>query len=190
MKTLTSNHWALFYLAVLVAGAGWIWISRAPPGSTTDGDIPAPQEGFLAPDFSLETSTGETIRLSELRGHPVLLNVWASWCAPCRAEMPALERTYQDHASQGFLILGVNATSQDDPSRAVAFTEALGLTFPILFDYQGQVYRLYQVRALPTSFFIDAQGTIQEVVVGGPMSEALLQIRVQQLFEAAPLEVR
>ena len=180
---MTSNRWMLLYALALFIGAGWIWASKAPPGSTTHGGIPAPQKGFLAPDFTLETSSGEAITLSELRGRPVLLNFWASWCPPCRAEMPAMERAYQDHQAQGFLILGVNAANQDDPAQALAFTAAQRLTFPILFDSDGEVSRLYQVRALPSSFFIDSGGVIQEVVIGGPMSEALLQIRVQQLVE-------
>jgi len=185
MKIFTSKQWSLVYALALLLSAGWVWASKAPPGSTTYGGIPAPQKGFLAPDFTLETSSGETITLSELRGRPVLVNIWATWCPPCRAEMPALERTYKERQSQGFLVLGVNATNQDDRLSALAFAADQGLTFPILFDTDGQVSRLYQVRALPSSFFIDAQGVIQEVVIGGPMSEALLQIRAQQLLEDA-----
>ena len=171
-----------FYVLILFISAFWVCISRAPIGSTTNGAIPAPQKGFLAPDFSLQNSDGDMIRLSELRGHPVLLNIWASWCSPCKAEMPALQRAYQSYASQGFLILGVNAANQDDTAQAISLVEAQGLTFPILFDENGEVSHKYQVRALPSSFFIDSQGVIQDIVVGGPMSEALIQIRVQQLI--------
>lgn len=94
-----------------------------------------------------------------------------------------MQRVYETYASQGFTILAVNATNQDQLSNAVNFAAEMGLNFPILFDHQGQISKLYQVQALPTSFFIDAQGVIQEVVVGGPMSEALLEIRVQQLLK-------
>jgi peroxiredoxin len=142
-----------------------------------------PQVGFQAPDFELENSTGETIRLSELRGRPVLVNVWASWCPPCRAEMPAMQTVYQQYQDQGFIVLAVNATDQDDRQDALDFAQEWQLSFPILFDTQGQVSRQYQVRSLPTSFFIDPQGVIREVVVGGPMAEALLRIRVEQLLE-------
>jgi len=180
---MTSSFRRLsLYTVILFSSAIWIWVSKASPNSTTNGAVPAPQKGFLAPDFNLKTSRGESIRLSELRGHPILLNIWASWCSPCKAEMPALQRTYQTHASQGFVVLGVNATNQDELSLAISFVESRGLTFPILFDENGEVSRSYRVRALPTSFFIDAQGIIQDVVVGGPMSDALLQIRVQQLI--------
>ena len=178
-----AQRWTFFSLAILILAAGWVWASRAPAGSTTAGAIPAPRQGFLAPDFSLGTSTGETIHLAGLRGRPVLINLWASWCAPCRAEMPALQRVYEDYQDQGITILAVNATDQDQVDKAIAFGQEYGLTFPILFDLDGSVSRQYLLRALPTSFFVDPQGIIREVVVGGPMSEALLRIRVEQLLE-------
>ena len=139
--------------------------------------------GFMAPDFSLLTENGDEIRLSELRGQAVLINFWASWCNPCRAEMPAMEKVYQEYQGQGFVILAINATSQDNPADAINFASQLGLSFPILFDLDGKVNSAYQVRALPTSFFVDRQGIIQEIVVGGPMSEALLRIRIENLLE-------
>lgn len=170
-------------LGLLAFAAAWIWLSRVPAGETTQGMIPAAQKGFLAPDFALETANGEVIRLSELRGRPVIVNVWASWCPPCREEMPALERVYQSYREQGAVILGVNSTAQDDRREALAFATEQGLTFPILFDTDGQVTKLYGIRALPTTYFIDAQGKIQDVIAGGPMAEALLRIRVEQLLE-------
>ena len=131
---------------------------------------------------------GEIIQLSELRGRPVMVNIWASWCMPCRAEMPALERAYQDYHAQGFEILAVNSTIQDSPQNAANFASEYGLTFKILFDDQGEVTRQYQVQALPSTFFIDEKGIINEVVVGGPMSEALLRTRVENLLKQTILE--
>jgi peroxiredoxin len=188
MSGLSSRAFTYLSILALAIGAAWAWWSRAPAHGTTGGLIPAPHMGFLAPDFALETSAGETIRLSELRGRPVVLNIWASWCGPCRAEMPALERVYQAYQEQGLEILGLNSTAQDNRQQAQAFVVEQGLTFPIVYDTDGEATRLYAVRALPTTYFIDAQGIIQEVVTGGPMSEALLRIRVEQLFEAAPQE--
>ena len=124
----------------------------------------------------------------ELRGRPVVVNVWTSWCPPCREEMPALQRVYQDYQDRGVVILGLNSTVQDTREAALAFATEQGLTFPILLDEDGEATRLYQVRALPTTFFIDAQGMIQDVIAGGPMSEALLRIRVEQLIEKSGLE--
>ncbi|MEW5872591.1 MAG: redoxin domain-containing protein [Chloroflexota bacterium] len=181
------NRSTLGTILILLAGAAWIWLSKAPPGSML-AEIPAPQTGFMAPDFTLESSTGETITLSDLRGRPVLVNLWASWCPPCRAEMPAMLRVYQDYKAQGFTLLAVNAANQDSSTAALDFAQELGLDFPILFDSQGSVAQQYQISALPTSFFIDAHGIIREVVVGGPMSEALLRIRIQQLIEETHIE--
>jgi len=180
---LKQTRWTIFSILILLLGAGWIWLSRADPGSTTAGSIPAPQVGFLAPDFSLVNQNGETVQLSELRGQPILLNFWASWCGPCRSEMPSMEKVYREVNGDGIEILAVNSTIQDDPNAANQFAQELGLTFPILFDTTGEATRQYLVRALPTSFFIDRNGIIQEIVVGGPMSEALLRIRLSGLLE-------
>lgn len=97
--------------------------------------------------------------------------------------MPAMQKAYEAYQDQGFVILAVNATNQDSRQDAVDFAGQYGLTFPILLDTSGEVSSLYQLRSLPTSFFIDRHGVIQEVVIGGPMSEALLRTRVQQLME-------
>jgi peroxiredoxin len=169
-------------IALLLVGALWIGVSTQLPGGTSNPGIPAPQEGFLAPDFTLKTLAGESITLSDLQGQAVLVNVWASWCMPCRAEMPAMERIYQEYQDDGFVILAVNATDQDSVGNARAFVEEYGLTFPILLDHDGAVGAQYQVTALPSSFFILPDGTIEEVVFGGPMAEALLRTRVETLL--------
>lgn len=183
MKSLPVNIRILLSMLVLIAGAAWIWASRSDPSETTAGKIPLPRQGFLAPDFSLQAADGQNVKLSDLRGRPVLVNLWTSWCPPCRQEMPAMQKAYVDFRDQGFEILAVNATDQDNLPDALQFATDLGLTFPILLDQQGEVSRLYQLRSLPTSFFIDRQGVIREVVIGGPMSEALLRIRIQELLE-------
>jgi peroxiredoxin len=188
MSTLSHRMNTYLSLILLLSGAIWIWWSRAPEESTTQGAIPAPQKGFLVPDFALETGDGKMVRLSELRGRPVVVNVWTSWCPPCREEMPALQRVYQDYQDRGAVILGLNSTVQDTREAALGFATEQGLTFPILLDEDGEATRLFQVRALPTTFFIDAHGVIQDVIAGGPMSEALLRIRVEQLIEKSSLE--
>ncbi len=168
---------------ILVAGLSWLFISADRTGTSTAGLIPAPQVGFLAPDFTLETLEGDSITLSDLRGKAVLVNLWATWCPPCRAEMPAIQRLHEEYKDQGFIVLAVNATNQDDLSKIPSFTGEYGLTFPILLDTTGEVSRQYQLRSLPSSYFIRRDGIIQEVVIGGPMAETLLRTRIEKILE-------
>jgi len=163
---------------ILVVGLAWIGLSADPAGHAAVANATAPQVGLRAPDFVLSSLDGNRIRLSELGGKAVVLNLWATWCPPCRAEMPALEKAYREFAADGLVVLAVNATTQDDIAAVQPFAEELGLTMPILLDAQGLVSKTYQLRSLPSTFFIDRTGAIREVVIGGPMSEALLRIRI------------
>ena len=172
-----------FFILLLLGGLAWIFASADRAGTSTAGGIPAPRQGFLAPDFTLNTTDGETVTLSELRGQAVLVNLWATWCPPCRAEMNAIQKLYNEYKSQGFTVLAVNMTYQDDFSAIAPFVGQNDLTFPILLDETGDMARKYELRSLPSSFFIDRNGTIQEVVIGGPMSEALLRTRVESILE-------
>ncbi len=173
----------VLFILILLAGVAWTLLSADRLGASTAGRIPAPRAEFLAPDFTLRTPTGESVRLSELRGQAVLVNLWATWCPPCRAEMPAIQKLYEEYRDQGFSVLAVNMTYQDDPFAIVPFVQENGLTFPLLLDETGEVAHLYELRSLPSSFFIDREGVIQEVVIGGPMSEALLRTRIESLLE-------
>jgi len=170
-------------IVLLAAGLAWIFLSADRSGTLAGGRPPAPQEGFPAPDFTLATTTGREKTLSELRGQVALVNFWATWCPPCRSEMAAIQEVYDRYMERGFVVLAVNATRQDTLSSIAPFTDEFGLTFPIPLDVSGAVERLYEVKSLPTSFFIDAAGVIREVVIGGPMSEALLQSIVEGLLE-------
>jgi cytochrome c biogenesis protein CcmG/thiol:disulfide interchange protein DsbE len=172
-------------LVLLALGLVWIGISRVDPGSVTAGRVPAPQAGFLAPDFTLETLGGQPTSLSNLRGQPVVINFWASWCPPCRSEMPAIQ-IIQDEYQGSISILAVNSTNQDTLENIQAFLGEFGLSFPVLLDQAGSVNRLYKVTSLPTTFFIDAQGIIREVVIGGPLTEAGLRARIESLSQVGP----
>ncbi len=180
-----SSATRLGYFLILLAGFGWIFLS-APPHGKTESAAPAPQAGFSAPDFELETLNGQKVRLSDLRGQVVLINIWASWCPPCRAEMPAIQAAYADYKDQGFTVLAVNSTAQDTLSALQTFTSGYNFTFPILLDGEGTVTRAYQVQSLPSSFFVGRDGIIREVVIGGPMAEALLRSRIQNLLAEKP----
>ena len=129
--------------------------------------VQAPTLGSVAPDFALQTLDGETIRLSDLRGKGVVLNFWASWCIPCRREMPELVRVYETHRTEGLEILALNVTAQDSLPAVQAFVEELQLPFPVLLDKTGTVSTdLYQLRGLPTSVFINQEGVMVRIYVG------------------------
>ncbi len=176
--------WRGLMALLLVAGLAWIALSRVPGEEiTTRHDRPPqPQRGFPAPDLSLETLEGETIALSDLRGQVVIINFWATWCPPCRAEMPALQKVYEQYRDQGLTILAVN--QQESNQRVADFTGQFGLTFPILMDRDGRVFARYRVTALPTTFFVDREGIIREVTIGGPMSEPFIESQVTALLGA------
>jgi len=180
---MNATQRQITYTVILVLGLAWIYVSADKTGTSTAGKIPAPQQGFLAPDFELKTTDGETVKLSDLRGQAVLVNLWATWCPPCRAEMPAIEKVYNDYKDEGFIVLAVNMTYQDTFANIAPFIDEYGLTFPILLDETSQVGTAYQLRSLPSSFFIDREGIISEVVIGGPMAEALLRTRVEEILK-------
>ena len=180
---MTTIQRRITYSIILILGLAWILISADRSGASTAGKIYAPQQGFLAPDFELSTTTGETVKLSDLRGQAVLLNLWATWCGPCRAEMQSIDKVYNEYKDQGFVVLAVNMTYQDDPLAVIPFVNEQGLTFPILLDESGKMANAYQLRSLPSSFFIGRDGIINEVVIGGPMAEALLRTRIEEILK-------
>ena len=173
----------VIYLFVLLLGFAWIFVSADRSGTSTSGRIPAPQQGFLAPDFELKTPAGEVVKLSDLRGQALLINLWATWCPPCRAEMQSIEKVFKEYKDQGFTVLAVNMTYQDDPLAVMPFVHEQGLTFPILLDETAEMANAYQLRSLPSSYFIRRDGVINEVVIGGPMSEALLRTRIEDILK-------
>ena len=171
------------YAIILLSGLVWIFVGADKTDSAAAGRIPAPQKGFLAPEFKLETPNGQSIALTDARGKAVLVNIWATWCPPCRAEMPTIEKLYQEYQDQGLVVLGVNSTIQDEPPQIVPFINQYNITFPILLDVNGEASNLYELRSLPTSFFIGRDGVIKEVVVGGPMAEALLRTNIEEIIK-------
>jgi cytochrome c biogenesis protein CcmG/thiol:disulfide interchange protein DsbE len=180
-----QDRFTVFSLLVLVFCAGWIWFSRVQPGNAALQNNPAPREGFLAPGFTLESHSGEKFDLEDQKGKVLLINFWTTWCPPCRAEMPAIQRVYTDYQDEGLVVIGINATDQDELTSVKSFITENQLTFPILLDNDGEISRKYNLHSLPTSFFVDQNGIIQDVVIGGPMAEALLRSRVERLLEGA-----
>jgi len=135
-------------------------------------------EGQPAPDFSLKSSTGENLRLSEYRGDVVMINFWATWCGPCRQEMPLLDELYSRYQRVGFNLLGVNI--DDDSRRAMQMIEELGVSFPVLFDARKEVSKLYDVDAMPVTVIVDRAGNVRYIHQGykpGYEDKYLNQIR-------------
>lgn len=180
---MQQNQRIILYILILIAGASWTVLSIDNTRTSAAGITSAPQAGFIAPDFTLNSLAGETYTLSKFQGQAILVNLWATWCPPCRAEMPAIEKMYQEYKDQGFIVLSVDMTYQDDPSAVSPFAKEYGLNFPILLEETGDMASAYQLRSLPSSFFVDREGVISEVVIGGPMSEALLRARIEQILK-------
>ena len=117
-----------------------------------------------APDFTLRTAAGPNLRLQEQRGQVVLINFWATWCGPCRQEMPQLNKLYDKYHAAGFVLLGINI--DDDTRRATDMAAKLGLKFPVLLDTDKAVSRLYDLGTMPTTVLIDRDGRVRHIHPG------------------------
>ncbi|MXY43502.1 MAG: TlpA family protein disulfide reductase, partial [Dehalococcoidia bacterium] len=126
-----------------------------------------------APDFEVETFDGETLRLSDLNGKVVVLNFWASWCPPCRWEMPFFETMWQEYRDQGVVFVGI--AMSDTLENVKAFAEESGVTYPVGLDTTTEIARAYEVLSLPTTFFIGKDGTIERKLTSAA-NEGLLKV--------------
>ena len=182
-----KKRWETLMLVGLALGFLWTVASRVPSAVGAPlSSLPSPREGFLAPDFTLDTLQGDQVKLSDLRGKIVVVNFWATWCPPCRAETPALKTSYESYKDADVVILGVNLTNQDSLNDVEAFVQEFSLTYPILLDRDGNVSNsLYQIKGLPSTFFVNRNGVIRTVVVGGPMSESFIRSKIEALLKEA-----
>lgn len=143
----------------------------APSGDAAK--TPAPRIGFQAPDFALASLDGTPVKLSDFRGKTVFLNFFASWCPPCRAEMPDVLATYQQNAqANNMVVLAVDM--QEESSVVSNYASSVGLTFPIVLDRSGSVAGLYRITAIPTSFFIDKDGVVRDMQIGAMSKDLML----------------
>ena len=185
-EAMTKNLWvwSIAIILVIVLGGGWILFSRTTTTgqqSGSDGVIlePAPVAGHPAPNFELQSLDGEVISLAEFKGKPVLVNFWATWCGPCRAEMPEFQEAAVDNADD-LVVIGVNNTAADTPELVADFVDELGITFLILLDEDGAIAQTYQVRGLPMTVFIDRDGMVNEVFTG-PINKAYIESKIPEL---------
>ncbi len=185
-------------LAVILGGL-WYWelrdngartvddarfgVVELPVGKNPTDKSPVAEVGRAGPDFLLETPQGGTLRLSDLQGQPVLLNFWASWCGPCRAEMPELVAAYEQHRTQGLVIVAVNL--QEPNGTVLDFADEFGMTFPIVIDRDGELADAWRlggpIEGIPTSYFVDPTGVIRELFYG-PMTEEALEERLATIM--------
>jgi peroxiredoxin len=139
-----------------------------PEGALPAGATLGSDKGDVVPDFHLETLGGGSLRLSDLRGRPVLVNFWASWCVSCRQETPELVRAQETYAGDGLVVIGVNL--QEGDALAGSFAKEFGIAYPVAMDRRGEVARSWRIggptQGLPASYFIDADGVVQKVVWG------------------------
>ncbi len=157
-----------------------VTVETATPASNASAASSGNANAIPAPDFTLQTLDGESVSLSDYRGKLVMINFWASWCPPCNSEMPDLQRYYEQHQDDDFIILGVNY--QDTPDKVQAFVEKYGVTFPILLDSDGRVANLFGVQGLPTSFFVDKEGNVLGYQPG-PVTKEMLEDGITPLLQ-------
>ncbi len=130
-------------------------------------------KGNIAPDFELQTLDGTKMKLSDFRGKKLIVNLWATWCPPCRAEMPDMQAFYEEQKEDNIAVLAVNLTQSDNKEKVAAFIKEFGLSFPVVLDVDNKVADTYQVVSIPTSYIIDSKGVIQEKIIG-PMDKEMM----------------
>ena len=164
-------------LVISLAGLGVLTPGCAGSGAASEY---GPEIGKLAPDFTLTGLDGQTVSLSGLRGRPVLLNFWASWCGPCRLEMPFLEEVHGKWSGSGLVLLAVNL--QEDPDEVREFVEGAGFSFPVLLTTGNEIPLAYNIRGIPATFFIDAEGVIRDIKVGAFLGVGDIESRLVKIM--------
>jgi len=161
MKRIALLLAVLTLLMIMVPACPSAWNQTSTTTSTgTEGS----HVGNLAPNFQLQDINYGAVSLRDYRGSPIMLNFWATWCGPCRHEMPFIQQVHEDWQDRGLIIITVNLG--EDQFKVSDFMRNNGLTFPALLDIQKSVAGQYDVTAIPTTFFIDKDGVIQERRVG------------------------
>jgi peroxiredoxin len=183
---LLKARWFWLALIGLVIILGGLWIAYSSSllsNLASQGENvtlePAPVVGHPAPDFALPTLAGETVRLSDFKGKPVLVNFWATWCGPCRSEFPDFQKAAVDNAEE-LVIIGINNTTTDQKEQIPAFLAEFGITFLIVLDETGATAKAYNILGLPTSIFIDRNGNVNEIFTG-PINKAYIEAKLSEM---------
>lgn len=164
MKNHNSYNLTYFLLTAALLAVFMISGCKAPEQSLqSDGNV-GNRLGNIAPDFTLDTIDGKSIRLSDFRGKNIILNFWATWCGPCRFEMPFLEAVHETWAKAGVVVIAIN--TQDGYENARSYAKAYNLKFIIPVDVTGKVAEKFGVRGMPTTIFINADGIITSIKIG------------------------
>jgi peroxiredoxin len=135
--------------------------------------------GSKAPNFSLEQLDGPPLVLDDLKGKGVILNFWGTWCEPCKAEMPALQKQYDKYKDKGLVVVGLNIG--ESPITIEPFVKELGVNFPIVMDRKSEITKLYRIGPIPTTFFISPEGEVAEIFIG-EMKEAYIESQVKKIL--------
>jgi len=143
-----------------------------------------PLVGGPAPEIALNNLQGQEIKLSDLRGNVVLLNFWATWCKPCKEEMPAMQASYEKLHDQGFVVLAVNEL--EDTAKVAEHVRTHGHTFPVVMDHENVVANRYGVVGLPASFLVDRQGIVREKIFGSLLTEERIAELVRRYGDPTP----
>lgn len=180
-KMEPKKNWFYFNIAIalILIGLGVVslfWLGPQSTGrsSSSAGQFAQQPGNSPAADFSLTSLDGTQVSLADYKGQVILVNMWATWCPPCKAEMPTINAFYESHRDDGFVVLAVN--SQEGAATVRNFIESNGFSFPVLLDPNGEVMDRYHVRALPTSFIIDRNGMIQHIQSGEISTQQLTKI--------------
>jgi peroxiredoxin len=156
MPVMNSRIPAIFPRSAAIIA---VWLAALASAAATAALTPGP-----APDFTLHSVAGTNLRLTEQRGQVVMLNFWATWCGPCRQEMPQLNRLYEKYRASGFVLFGVNV--DEDVRNAAGTSSRLGLRFPVLLDTDKKVSRLYDLSTMPSTVLIDRDGRVRYIHLG------------------------
>jgi len=149
-------------------------------GCSADSEPSTATIGKPAPNFQLQNLDGQSISLNDLKGKPVLVNFWATWCHPCVSEMPYLQEIYGEWSGKGLILLAINIG--ESSSEAEQFLQDHNLSLPVLLDTNKAVARRYNIRGIPTTFFIDKDGIIQEKIVGAFPNKAAIENRLIKIM--------